>query len=167
MKGIAAVAGVFTAGLVLVAIAVAGANRNWSTHANSSMEVPVRDSQGQAQAIFHLSKDGTALSYKLIASNIVDVTQAHIHCGVPGENGAVVAFLYGFGPTVSPNGVLAEGTITDADVIDRPAEQCPGVWGAVDSFDDVIERMREGGAYVNVHTVVFPGGEIRGDIRAD
>ena len=57
-------------------------------------------SQGQAQAIFHLSEDGTELDFKLIASNIVDVTQSHIHCGLPGVNGPVVVFLYGLGPTV-------------------------------------------------------------------
>jgi hypothetical protein len=163
MQRIGIVAAAFTAGLVLVAIAVAGVNRNWSTHANGSLEVPVRDSQGQAQAIFHLSKDGDSLAYKLIASNIEDVTQAHIHCGPPGVNGPVVVFLYGFGPTVSPNGVLSEGTATDADVIPRTAEQCPG--GAVNDLADVIDRMDNGGAYVNVHTVVFPGGEIRGDVK--
>jgi hypothetical protein len=165
MKKLAIVGAAFAAGLVLVAIAVAGANRNWSTHANGSMEVPVRDTQGQAQAIFHLSKEGDSLSFKLIASNIEDVTQAHIHCGPPGLNGPIVVFLYGFGPTVSPNGVLSEGTATDDDVIDRTAAQCPGPGGAVDDLQDVIDRMNNGGAYVNVHTIVFPGGEIRGDVK--
>ena len=168
MKRIAIVAAAFAAGLVLVAIAVAGANSNWSTHANGSFEVPVRDTQGQAQAIFNLSEEGDSLDFKLIASNIEGVTQAHIHCGPPGANGAVLVFLYGFNAAgVSPHGVLNEGTITDANVIDRTALQCPDRWGAVDSFDDLIQRMREGGAYVNVHTLVFPGGEIRGDIPAD
>jgi CHRD domain len=127
------------------------------------MEVPVRDTQGQAQAIFHLSSDGDALDFKLIASNIVDVTQSHIHCGPPGVNGPIVVFLYGFGPIVSPDGILSEGTITDANVIPRPdSAACPG---GVADLDDVIEKMNNGGAYVNVHTVVFPGGEIRGDIE--
>lgn len=158
----------FAAGLVLVAIAVAGANRNWSAHANGSLEVPVRDSQGQAQAIFNLSKEGDALDFQLNVSNIDGVTQAHIHCGPPGANGAVLVFLYGFNAAgVSPHGVLSEGTITDANVIDRTAAQCPDRLGAVDSFDDVIQRMREGLAYVNVHTLTFPGGEIRADIPAD
>ena len=31
---------VFVLGLVAVGVAVAGANRNWSTHANGSLEVP-------------------------------------------------------------------------------------------------------------------------------
>jgi hypothetical protein len=153
----------FVAGLAVVGLAVGGINRNWSTHANGSAEVPVRDSQGQAQAIFHLSEDGTELDYKLIASNIVDVTQSHIHCGLPGVNGPIVVFLYGFGPTVSPSGVLSQGTITQANVIPRAdSAACPG---GVSTLEDVIEKMNNGGAYVNVHTVVFPGGEIRGDIK--
>jgi hypothetical protein len=153
----------FVVGLVAVSLGVAGINGNWSQHANGSMEVPVRDTQGQAQAIFHLSNDGNSLEYKLIASNIVDVTQSHIHCGAPGVNGPIVIFLYGFGPTVSPNGVLSEGVATDANVIPRPASaQCPG---GVANLQDVIDKMNSGGAYVNVHTVAFPGGEIRGDIK--
>jgi hypothetical protein len=48
-------------------------------------------------------------------------------------------------------------------VIPRPSTAiCPG-GGA--TLDDVIEKMNNGGAYVNVHTLVFPGGEIRGDIK--
>lgn len=158
------VAASFVVGLVAVSLGVAGINGNWSTHANGSMEVPVRDSQGQAQAIFHESKDGDALEFKLIASNIEGVTQSHIHCGHVGENGPVVVFLYGFNAAgVSPSGILNEGTITDANVIPRPSTPiCPG---GIATLDDVIEKMNNGGAYVNVHTLVFPGGEIRGDIK--
>ena len=73
-----------------------------------------------------------------------------------------MVFLYGLGPTVSPNGLLSEGTITNANVIPRPnSAACPG---GVANLDDVIEKMNNGGAYVNVHTVAKPGGEIRGDI---
>jgi CHRD domain len=73
----------FAAGLVAVGVAVAGINGNWSDHANGAQEVPPRDTQGQAQAIFHLSPDGTALDYKLIASNIDNVFMAHIHMEAP------------------------------------------------------------------------------------
>lgn len=61
---------VFVLGMVAVGTAVAGLNRNWSTHANGSMEVPVRDTNARGQAVLQLSKDGTQLDYKLIASNI-------------------------------------------------------------------------------------------------
>ncbi|MEO5574782.1 MAG: CHRD domain-containing protein [Gaiellaceae bacterium] len=158
------IATVFVVGLAVVGLAAAGVNRNWSTHSNGSMEVPVRDSQGQSQAIFHLSKDGDALDFKLIASNIAGVTQSHIHCGHPGENGPVVVFLYGVNAAgISPSGVLNQGTITNSNVIARPSTAiCPG---GIADLDDVIEKMNTGGAYVNVHTIQFPGGEIRGDIK--
>lgn len=163
MKRITLLGTVFVVGLVAVGLAVAGANRNWSTHANGSMEVPANSSLGQGQAIFHLSKAGDSLGFELIAANIENVTQAHIHCGPPGVNGPIVVFLYGFGPTVSPNGVLSQGTITNSNVIARPdSAACPG---GVSTLDDVLEKMANGGAYVNIHTVALPPGEIRGDIR--
>ena len=163
MKRGTGLAAVFLVGLIAVGLAIGGVNRNWSTHSQGDTEVPATASQGQAQAIFHMSETGTSLDFKLIASNIVDVTQSHIHCGTPGVNGPIVVFLYGFGPTVSPNGVLSQGTITNANVIPRPdSAACPG---GVANLDDVIEKMNNDGAYVNVHTVAIPGGEIRGDIK--
>jgi hypothetical protein len=165
--------------LVLVALlATAGTvfaiNRNYSVHLSSDEEVPpvadlVIDSQAQGQAIFHLSKDGTALEYKLIASNIDNAFMAHIHLGPVGSNGPIVVFLYG---PVAPgggrtDGVLAEGTITAEDLIGPLLGH---------SLNDLIDAMNTGGAYVNVHTNDgvaptntgpgdFPGGEIRGQIR--
>jgi len=160
---------VFVLGLVAVGVAVAGANRNWSTHADGSLEVPARDTNAQAQAIFHLSEDGTELQYKLIASNIDNVVQAHIHAGLPGVNGQIGAFLYGLVPPGGgrTDGVLAQGTITAGDLI--------GPFAGM-SVADVAELLDSGGAYVNLHTNDgvgavntgpgdFPGGEIRGDIR--
>ena len=75
-----------------------------------------------------------------------------------------MVFLYGFNAAgVDPHGTLNEGTITNANVIPRAASAaCPG---GVANLEDVVEKMNNGGAYVNVHTITFPGGEIRGDIR--
>jgi hypothetical protein len=150
--------------LLLAGAALANENRNFTASLKGRNEVPPVETNAQGQAIFHLSKDGTELHYKLIAANIVDVTQSHIHCGAAEVNGPVVAFLYGFNPDgVSPNGILAEGTITAADIIPRPdSEACPG---GVANFDEMLAKMRSGDAYVNVHTVEWQGGEIRGQIR--
>jgi len=160
---------VFVVGLVAVGIAVAGTNRNWSTHAKGSVEVPARDTDAQAQAIFQLSQDGTELHYKLIASNIENVVQAHIHEGEPGVNGQIGVFLYGLVASGGgrTDGVLSQGTITAGDFI--------GPFAGM-SVADLAELMDSGGAYVNVHTNDgvaptntgpgdFPGGEVRGDIE--
>jgi hypothetical protein len=154
--------------LLLAGAALANENRNFTASLKGRNEVPPVETNAQGQAIFHLSKDGTELHYKLIAANIVDVTQSHIHCGAAEVNGPVVAFLYGFNlygfnpDGVSyTNGILAEGTITAADIIGpRPdSEACPG---GVANLDEMLAKMRSGDAYVNVHTVEWQGGEIRG-----
>ena len=151
------------AALVAGGLAVAGVNRNFSVHAKGSLEVPANLSNGQGQALFKLSKDGESLSFKLIVANIDDVTQAHIHCGAPGVNGPVVAFLFGFDAAgVTTNGILSQGTLTGANVIPRAdSAECPG---GVADFDDLIAKMQSGDAYVNVHTIELPGGEIRGNL---
>jgi hypothetical protein len=172
MKRLTGVFVVGVLGLMLVGVALAGLNRNFSVHLNGAMEVPIRDTQGQGQAIFHLSKDGDSISYKLIASNIENVFQAHIHVGVPGVNGPIVQWLFpGTGPPAGPtgtgrtDGVLAEGSFTAADLVGPLAGQ---------PLEALLDLMRNGGAYVNVHTNDgvpptntgpgdFPGGEIRGD----
>jgi CHRD domain len=159
----------FVVGLIGVGVAVAGANRNWSTHVQGGQEVPPHDTNAQAQAIFHLSKDGTALDYKLIVSNIENVVQAHIHQGPAGSNGPIGVFLYGLVPPGGgrTDGVLAEGTITAGNFIGPFAGK---------TVEQVAELLDSGGAYVNVHTNDgvapvdtgpgdFPGGEVRGQIK--
>jgi ABC-type nitrate/sulfonate/bicarbonate transport system substrate-binding protein len=117
-------------------------------------EVPAVESEGQGIAIFNLSRDG--ITYKLAVENIDEVTQAHIHLGPAGENGPVVAFLFGFVEGgVTADGVLARGTITEADLV-GPLAGMP--------LSALVEALRNGGAYVNVHTVDHPAGEIRGQI---
>jgi len=126
------------------------------------IQTPAVVSDAAGVSTLAVARDGDSLSYRLIVANIEDVLFSHIHCGAAGVNGPVVAFLYP-GPTVSPNGVLATGVIREADVIDRPdSAACPG---GVSGVDDLLEKVETGGAYVNVHTVVYPAGEIRGQIK--
>ena len=90
-------------------------------------------------------------------AKIDDVTQAHIHVGAEDGNGPVVAFLFGFvAEGVTTNGVLATGTITSDDLVGPLAGM---------SLADLVAALDSGGAYVNVHTLANPGGEIRGQIR--
>jgi hypothetical protein len=120
-------------------------------------------SPGQGEAVFQLSKDGNGLHYKLIVANIENVTMAHIHVRPNAEtrNGPIVLWLY---PSAPPpiliegrsDGVLAQGTATSANLVGPLAGQ---------DLSQLIDAIRNGLAYVNVHTQQNPGGEIRGDIR--
>ncbi len=124
-------------------------------------EVPPADTRARGVATFRLSSDGTELAYRLIVANIENVTMAHIHLAPAGANGPVVVWLYPAGPPPQlipgrSQGVLAEGTITDASLVGLLA-------GA--SLADLVAEFAAGNAYVNVHTSQFPPGEVRGQIR--
>jgi hypothetical protein len=146
------------------------AARNFVTHLDGGQEVPERETIATGQAIFKLDKDGTQISYKLIVANIENVVAAHIHLGVAGVNGPVVAFLAGPFPPARGrvDGILAEGTITSANLV--------GPLLGMD-LSVLVAAMRSGGTYANVHTDDgtapantgpgdFPGGEVRGQISA-
>ncbi len=152
-----------------VGAAAAGDNDNFVARLTGNEEVPSRDTLAQGQAIFHLSDDETELEYRLIVANIENVVASHIHVGAVGVNGPVVAFLAGPFPAAGgrTDGVLATGTITEADLV-GPLAGHP--------FSDLINAIKAGNTYVNVHTNDgeapintgpgdFPGGEIRGQIR--
>jgi hypothetical protein len=130
------------------------------THLTGAEEVPPRETKAQGQALFQISEDGEELAYKLIVANILNVTQAHIHLGPAGGTGGIVVWLY---PSAPPSqlipgrsqGVLAEGVITEANLMGALADQ---------PLSALIDAILDGGTYVNVHTSQFPPGEIRGQI---
>lgn len=113
------------------------------------------ETDAQGQATFKFDRDVTELSYRLIVANIDDVFAAHIHCAPAGANGPVGVTLFTGGP-ISPNGILAEGTV------EAPDEENACGW---ETLPDVEEAIRDGDAYVNVHTLAHPPGEIRGQIH--
>jgi hypothetical protein len=138
----------------------AAAARNFiSAPIHGDEEVPAVATAGRGVATFQLNDDGT-LSYQLVVANIENVTQSHIHLAAAGANGPIVVFLFGFvAAGVTDQGVLAEGTITEANLIPRPAIGFGG------TMAELIEAIETGGAYVNVHTIAHPGGEMRGQTR--
>ncbi|GGO85722.1 CHRD domain-containing protein [Marinobacterium nitratireducens] len=141
---------------------------NFVAHLDGANEVPPVDTFATGQAVFKLGGDGTVLDYKLIVANIDNVVAAHIHLASAGMNGPVVAFVAGsFAPGGGPvDGILAEGTITEGNLIGPLAGQDLSV---------LVAAMRSGGTYVNVHTNDgeapvntgpgdFASGEVRGQI---
>ena len=169
-----------------------GTRHNYSVHLSGDQEpTPVppapspQDSNAQGQAIFKIAADGLSFEFKLIASNIDNVVQAHIHCGPLGVNGGIFVWLFPSvtstaaltGPTGPQNGVLAEGTVTSGATLNvrtvPASDACPG---GVANFADALRQIRSGNAYVNIHTNDgvaptntgpgdFPGGEVRGQFQ--
>ena len=117
--------------------------------------MPYVQTVARGAAHFGLKRHESKLDYALDVSRIIDVAQAHIHLGMPNENGPPVAFL--FGPASNPgvvDGRLAEGTIEEADLVGPLAGD----------FAGFLDALRNGELYVNVHSVGHASGEIRGQI---
>ena len=151
---------IFIAILAASPFALASPNRNFTTHLIGDQQNPPVQTLAQGQAIFTLSKDGQTLHYKLIAANIENITQAHIHLGPKGVNGPIVLWLYPAAPppVLIPgrfDGVLAEGDVSSANLVGLLAGH---------PLSDLIDEMEAGNAYVNIHTTQQPVGEIRGQI---
>jgi hypothetical protein len=131
-----------------------------TTHATGAQETVPVDTNAQGQLVLRESADGTSIDYRLIVANISDVTMSHLHLAPAGSNGGIVVWLYPSAPPPSliegrTNGALAEGTITAGALTGALAGQ---------PLSALIDAMRSGNTYVNVHTLRAPGGEVRGQI---
>ncbi|MGE6539183.1 CHRD domain-containing protein [Bacillus luti] len=119
-------------------------------------EVPPVETDALGQAIFKLSRDELSLKFKLDLFNIENVVVAHLHLGAKGTNGPVVAFL--FGPITNPVSIECAtftGAINQNDLVGPLAGQL---------LDDLVEEIVSGNIYINIHTVQYPNGEIRGQL---
>lgn len=118
-------------------------------------EVPMVYSFARGQATLELHSNDQALFYKMDVSQISGITAAHIHAGMPHENGPAVALLAGPMPATGlVNGPLMQGVITEDDLMA----------GFEQDFSGLVAALRDGSLYINVHTADSPSGEIRGQI---
>jgi hypothetical protein len=132
-------------------------------------EVPVVSTQASGDFEARVEADGS-VSYKLSYEGLEggNTLFAHIHLGQTSVNGGIMAFLCGGGnkPACPNISGTVEGTIAATDILPLATQQIPaGATGSTDGLNEFVRAMRNGNAYVNVHTTVSPGGEIRGQIK--
>jgi hypothetical protein len=128
---------------------------------DSTGEVPspnVGSSSPTGMATFAMQ--GDKMTYKVTVSGLTSpVTVAHIHAG-----GAGVA-----GPVIVPLTVAAgsdAGTANGEGTIDASAIKGKKDDGSQMTMSDLMNAIKGGNAYVNVHTQNNPKGEVRGQITA-
>jgi hypothetical protein len=145
-----------------------GANFAVHERLNSFQETPAALSTGgSGQFRLLIDDERQQITYQLSYAGLEGtVQQSHIHLGGRAQSGGVIVFLcsnLGNGPAgtqacpAAPGTI--SGTITAADII-GPAGQ--GI--AAGEFAEVLRAIRAGATYVNVHSTLFPGGEIRAQI---
>jgi CHRD domain len=136
---------------------------------SGAREDPTVITFGRGTAVLRIQGNTVAynVQYRDLGS---DIEQAHIHIGADDTTGGIAAFLCNdlTLPVPPPPGTAScppapgqlVGVIDAAEVI-GPAAQ--GV--APGDIQALIRAIRTGLAYVNIHTVISPAGEIRGDVN--
>ena len=164
----ACIVGVSVLGIGAAATA-SDSSRGFSERLTGYEEVPALSTTGKGTFRAFLNRSGNELTYRVTFNNLEsNIAQSHIHFENATNNGGIVVFLCtNLGN--APAGVVVqacpanatsgeiEGTITAADVL---------ALNGIDAgnFAEFLGAVRADATYVNVHTAVRGGGEIRAQI---
>lgn len=130
-------------------------------------EVPAISTTGTGVFVGVIDTDANTIQYTLVFGALEGtVAQSHIHLGQTSVSGGIMLFLctnLGNGPAGTPmcdaSGVVT-GTLDASDVV-GPTDK--GI--SAGEIAEAIRAIRKGLGYVNVHSSLHSGGEIRGQIR--
>ena len=145
---------------VLVGFAAAPASAQTFTltaNLTGANETPARINTGAfGSATVVIDMTARTVTYTVQVFNFPSgVTASHIHVGAVGTSGpTVVPFAP---PLTASNDFTYTGTVKDTEFTIR-ADQ------GIRSADDMFQAILGGNSYVNVHSAVNPGGEIRGQL---
>jgi hypothetical protein len=123
---------------------------------------------GNGTFVARVDERNQTITYRLSYADLEGpVTQAHIHFGGKAQSGGIVVFLCANVGT-PPAGTQAcpdapatiTGTLTPANIIGPVGQGIEaGAWA------EFVAAIRANLTYANVHSVKWPGGEIRGQIE--
>ena len=109
---------------------------------------------GDATVVVDLT--ARTVSYTVRVFNLPSgVTASHIHVGSPLTAGPVVVNFAP--PTAASNDFGFSGVVREAEFLLRPDQ-------GIRSADDLFQAVIGGNGYVNVHSQVNAGGEVRGQL---
>jgi len=168
---------VLALGLVSFAVAATRNHGNGRGHDHGSVftaslighnETPAVHTNGTGNLTLTINSDNT-MSFTLTYSGLNSpATMAHIHFGQPNVAGGVVIWFCGGGtkPTACPAGTgsttaTVTGTVAASDVQALTAQ-------GINAGDlaGIVQEIRDGFGYANVHTQTSPLGEIRGQLSS-
>jgi hypothetical protein len=136
-------------------------------------EVPSIASPGTAVFKARIADDDLSFDWELTYSGLPGITQSHIHVAQKGVSGGIVVWFCANNPPITnapagtqtcPTGAgTVRGTATAKDVVPNAATTTAQSI-AVGELAKVLDAIRSGVAYANIHTVAHGPGEIRGQI---
>jgi hypothetical protein len=156
---------------VTISVASADSGSDGRLAANLSGFHEVTSILSNGSATFRADVTSTSLTYTLTFSGLTSpAVQSHLHFAQSGVNGGVFLFLCGSAaspgpagtPTCPANGGTVTRTVTGAAILALPANNL-----TAGDFQGALRIIRNGDAYANIHTTMFPAGEIRGQVHSD
>jgi hypothetical protein len=126
-------------------------------------------STGTGTLVLKVDRGNRLINFQLKYSGLTNVTQSHVHFGKRHVPGGIMAFFCsnlttapaGTQPCPSTAGTVT-GTITSANVLGITGQGFPA-----GNFDALLAAIESNTAYGNIHTMMFPAGEIRGQVHDD
>jgi hypothetical protein len=105
-----------------------------------------------------VNADRSAIEFRLKVNEGERITQAHLHCAPEGVNGPIVVFLAG---------LHAAGLNVDGRWVDNATITGTGIVNTACGADipTLVQAMLDRRVYVNVHSVQFGPGVVRGQVR--
>ncbi len=152
MKRISAL---LAAGLLLMAVpaAVLAADKVFTADLSGDAQVPPVDVAGTGDATVTIADDESSVSWDVSYSGLTgDAAAGHIHFGASDAAGPVMI------PFATVTNTGSTGSFASADY--AGGDGLPADW------DGVLAAIRDGDAYVNIHTAANQAGEIRGQLAA-
>ena len=155
-------------GLTVAATSADEATQSFKAKVTGFQEVTPKLSPGSGT--FEATVTGSTLSYKLTYTKLSSpVFMAHIHFGQPAVNGGIFLWLCGSTiapgpagtPTCPPNG----GTVSRSGGTAGDIQGVSGQNLSAGDFMGALSILANGAAYVNLHTTLYQGGEIRGLVK--
>ena len=117
--------------------------------------VPNNNSTGTGNITAILSKDEKMLTFSASVKNLTGpIAAAHFHMGSEGIAGPIVKTI--------TNDFIGDGFNDEA--------VANGLWRSTDSqplTSLLVEKLKDGDLYVNIHTALFPAGEVRAQLFLD
>jgi hypothetical protein len=156
MRRMLSLAGAAALALLVGSASAEAQTISFTAQLSGANETPGIASGSGGTATVTLNTATRAVTYKVDVYNMPSgTTAAHFHAGGPGVAGPVVV-NFAVQTNIS-NDFAISGTATAADLVPRSAQ-------GVNSWDDFVEALILGQIYVNVHSTVNPGGEVRGQV---
>jgi len=129
---------------------------NFTATLTGAAERPPVTTTATGTSTVTINDANSTITFNVSVTNLLSPTMAHIHVGSTSQDNPVFALsLLATAPATGLfTGVLAAGTAAGSSVVGG------------ETFATLAAAIRSGNAYVNVHTVANPGGELRGQLVA-